>query len=143
MLSDTIKKIREENPGALETKVGGCRFCGQTAALELPAEWDGAFVDEAVTEHCNCIEATIYTNKKKQKERAEKAVTRQFGENSGHQIEGETIDILLLAIDGIIEDRITGITVDIGDGLKAKINVTAKGAIKVERTKTEKNSQEA
>lgn len=43
----------------------------------------------------------------------------------------------------IVEDKINSGTIDIGNGLKAKIAITAKGAVKVERTKTEKEAQEA
>ena len=38
---------------------------------------------------------------------------------------------------------INAVTIDIGDGLKAKIGITSKGLVKVERAKTEKATQEA
>lgn len=46
-------------------------------------------------------------------------------------------------VDLIVEDKINTATIDIGNGLKAKIGITAKGAVKVERTMTEKTTQEA
>lgn len=42
----------------------------------------------------------------------------------------------------VVEEKIISVTVDIGEGMKAKISITSKGFVKVERTKTEKAMQE-
>lgn len=144
MLRDEIEKRRRENPGSLETKRGGCKFCGQIASMELPEEWEQQFINEAATELCNCYEAKNYTRKKGQKERAIKAIEKQFGEEAAdNQTDEEIKDLLIEIVDLIVEDKINTATIDIGNGLKAKIGITAKGAVKVERTMTEKTTQEA
>lgn len=43
----------------------------------------------------------------------------------------------------ICEGFITAITVDIGNGVKGKINITSKGNVKVARTKTDTSTYEA
>lgn len=112
--------------------------------MELPEEWGQQFVNEAATELCNCYEATNYTRKKGQKERAIKAIEKQFGEEAAdNQTDEEIKDLLIEIVDLIVEDKINTATIDIGSGLKAKIGITAKGAVKVERTMTEKTTQEA
>ena len=53
------------------------------------------------------------------------------------------MELLAEIADQVVEDKIQSGTIDIGGGLKAKIGITAKGAVKVERSKTEKESKEA
>lgn len=48
-----------------------------------------------------------------------------------------------MAAEQIVEDRIAQVTMDFGNGLKAKLAITGKGLVKVERTRTEKAAQEA
>ncbi len=45
--------------------------------------------------------------------------------------------------DEICEGRIKAATINIGDGVKAKLNITSQASIKVERTKTDKSAYEA
>lgn len=143
MLKEQLEKAKKHRVD-LKTKVGGCRFCGQTRTLEAPPEWSDAFVDEAVTELCDCYEATRYVAKKKQKEKAERAIEKQFGQQAGKdEVEKEVVDMLMNILERVVEEQINSASVDIGKGVKAKISVTAKGFIKVERTRTEKTAQEA
>lgn len=44
--------------------------------------------------------------------------------------------------DAVIEGKISSGMLDIGNGMKAKIAVTAKGLVKVEKTVTEKGTKE-
>lgn len=112
--------------------------------LDLPSEWSTPFCDEAATELCDCYEATVYATKKKKKERAIQAVEEQFGENAdNNKVDDEVKKLLLDIIDLIAECKINSSTIDIGRGLKAKITLTSKGALKVERCRTEKITKEA
>ena len=43
----------------------------------------------------------------------------------------------------LVEEKLDSASLDIGNGLKAKLSITSKGYIKVERQKTEKAVQEA
>ena len=128
----------------MRQRTGGCRFCGQIITVEAPGGWEEEEIDELATECCGCEEAKNYAFKKKRKERALEAISKQFGPYKEMGIvKEETIDLLERIVDQVVEDKIKSGTIDIRDGLKAKIGITAKGAIKVERSKTEKESREA
>lgn len=141
MLKDRIEEMKKEFPEGLVSGRGGCKFCGQIVAIEVPADWEDQERDELATEMCECISATIYTRKKQQKERAAKAIEKQFGADTG--TEEEVKNLLLDIADKVIDLKINSGTIDIGNGVKAKIGITGKGNVKVERTKTEKATQEA
>lgn len=142
MLRDEIKK-RKNKQEYLITKVGGCKFCGQTATVEVPEEWSDGFVDECATETCDCSEASTYTWKKERKEKAEKSIDDQFGQQSKDEVEEEILQFMRDAVENIIENRIGSVSIGITPEVKAKIAITSKGLIKVEKVKTEKTSSEA
>ena len=50
--------------------------------------------------------------------------------------------LLIDIVDALIEEKINSGSLDIGNGMKAKIAITAKGLVKVERTVTEKGAKE-
>lgn len=144
MLTDKIADIEKREPALLVQRTGACRFCGQMATLEAPETWSDEDIDELAVEKCKCGRAGIYTGKKKRKERAKKAILDQFGlylERGA--IDETTMDLLSAVTDQVVEDKIQAGTIDIGGGLKAKISTTAKGTIKVEKVKTEKEKREA
>ena len=144
MLRDQVKDVRIRVPELLRQRTGGCRFCGQMITVEAPGEWEEEKIDELATECCECQEAENYAYKKRRKERAKKAILDQFGlylERGA--IDETTMDLLSAVTDQVVEDKIQAGTIDIGGGLKAKISTTAKGTIKVEKVKTEKEKREA
>lgn len=144
MLRDQVEDIKKGDPGLLRQRTGGCRFCGQIITVEAPGGWEEEEIDELATECCGCEEAKNYAFKKKRKERALEAISKQFGpyQETGIIREG-TMELLAEIADQVVEDKTQSGTIDIGGGLKAKIGMTAKGAVKVERSKTEKESKEA
>lgn len=144
MLTDKITDIEKREPGLLVQRTGACRFCGQMATLEAPETWSDEDIDELATECCKCQEAEDYAYKKRRKERAIEAIIHQFGpyQETGIIREG-TMELLAEIADQVVEAKIQSGTIEIGEGLKAKISMTAKGAVKVERSKTEKESKEA
>lgn len=141
MLKDIVEQAKK-TPELLIPHPGGCKYCGQIAALEIPSDWTEEMCNELATELCECTEAGIYARKKKQKEKASEAIEEQFGDKAEDRIEEEVIGLLNIIADMVIEDRLNSGTLDIGDGIKAKISLTAKGTVKVERTKTEKGAKE-
>lgn len=144
MLIDKIADIEKREPGLLVQRTGACRFCGQMATLEAPETWSDEDIDELAVENCKCGRAGIYAGKKKRKERAKKAILDQFGMYLERgAIDETTMDLLSAVTDQVVEDKIQAGTIDIGGGLKAKISTTAKGTIKVEKVKTEKEKREA
>lgn len=97
-----------------------------------------------VTETCECADARSYKHKKGQKERANARIELLFGkDNKSVTVPDEAVDLLHKAIYPICEGFIQSITVDIGNGVRGKINITSKGNIKVARTKTDTSTYEA
>ena len=121
---------------------GGCCFCGQIIAVEVPEDCTTERADEIATEECQCEGAKRYREKKKRKDRANKAIEEQFGDNSRHPLKEEIKEYLKTAADMIVEYRINSVTVDIGRGIKAKIGTTSKANVKVEKIITEKTTEE-
>ena len=144
MLRDQVEDVRKREPELLRLRTGGCRFCGQMTTVKAPKGWEEEKIDELATECCKCQEAEDYAYKKRRKERAIEAIIHQFGpyQETGIIREG-TMELLAEIADQVVEDKIQSGTIEIGEGLKAKISMTAKGAVKVERSKTEKEIKEA
>lgn len=142
MVKDILEKTKKEAPGALMPSRGGCRFCGQIAALEVPVGWTEETCDELATELCGCAAAQAYAGKKRQKEKAMETIEEQFGGKAEKKVGEEVVELLNDIADAVIEEKIDSGTLDIGHGMKAKIAVTAKGLVKIERTVTEKGTKE-
>ena len=45
----------------MRTATGVCKFCGQTAALEVPEKFTQEMIDEEAVRHCDCPEAQAFT----------------------------------------------------------------------------------
>lgn len=76
---------------------------------------------------------------KKRMEKAKCTVERQFEK----YLPKTAVELLKTAVELIEEDQIDSLTLDVGNGLKGKISMTSKGNIKVEKTETRKETQEA
>ena len=79
----------------------------------------------------------------------EKAKRKSHGSNRGavrgkaeKKVGEEVVELLNDIADAVIEGKINSGMLDIGNGMKAKIAVTAKGLVKVEKTVTEKGTKE-
>lgn len=127
MLKDDLKEIKREMPDGLEIQTGACSFCGQMGQIETLIPWDQEKVNEAVTELCDCYGAKEYARKKGQKERACKAIEEQFGQQADTEEADEPIRNLLKHIaELIVEEKLDSASLDIGNGLKAKLSITSK-----------------
>lgn len=144
MLKDIVEKAEKMRSGGVITGYGSCGFCGQKATHKVMEDWEQGTIDELITESCECLEACIYTAEKGQKERAHSRIEMLFGkDNNVVATEDAVLNLLHSVIDPICERHIAAATVDIGNGVKAKISITAKGNIKVGRTKTDTSTYEA
>ena len=144
MLYEEVEKREELHQGGIITGTGTCRFCQQVATHKVLEEWPQEKIDELVSETCECIEARIYAAKKGQKERAHERINVLFGPDNGavHVPEAVT-DLLHESVYPICERYVQNITVDMGNGIKAKISMTNGGIIKVVRAKTDTSTYEA
>lgn len=139
MLRNELEEIKREHPDGLEIQTGSCRFCGQMAQIETLLPWPQEKLDEAATEMCKCGAAQNYASRKKRVEKAKRTIERQFGK----YLPETAVGLLKTAVELIGEDQIDSLTLDAGNGLKGKISMTSKGNIKVEKTETRKETQEA
>lgn len=130
--------------GGVVTVTGSCKFCGQAATRKALEEWGQEDIDELATETCECLDARIYTHKKWQKERTNERIDLLFGkDNKSVTVPDAAVDLLHKAVYPICEGFIQSIAIDIGNGVKGKINVTSKGNVKVARIKTNTSTYEA
>lgn len=137
MLRDEVEKS-----GALKTANGGCVFCGQMRAMEVPEDWEQDLINELATEKCKCLEATIWANKKYKKECAHERIDELFGVKSAEPVDECAEELIHKAADCVVEWNIEKISIDIKDGTKGKISRNAKGFIKIERSESSKNGCE-
>lgn len=144
MLVDKIKQAREETPDMVIHARGACEFCGQIADVNILKNWTDDNANEVATELCECGEAKSYAREKKQKENGHKQVEKLFGEeNKQVAVKQEAIDLLHAAVDCIVSFKTGKVTVELGAGVKATINLTGKGVLKVKRTITKNSELEA
>lgn len=142
MLTEQLEKEKREGK-KLITATGTCRFCKQLATLETLEEWTQKEIDELITETCDCAFAGDYTHKKKKKERAHDKIEMLFVKDETVVVYEDTVELLHKAVSPICEGNIQSITVDTGKGIKGKINITAKGKIKVTRMIADTSAYEA
>ncbi len=138
MLHEEFEKIRQTAPESLIVTTGECRFCGTEIDVEIPAiclDMDGKR-EEVATELCGCAESKTYAAKKKKKERTYERIEKLFGSESQKPLPAHKAKVLHDAVDPIVEYDIASIAVDFGNGTKAKMKMTSKGAVQVKRIDT-------
>ena len=75
--------------------------------------------------------------------RAEKSrITELFGSTAERPIDHDVVTVMLNVVDAIEAKHMKGITIDVGQGVKAKVSKMAKESIKVERSETSKKIYE-
>lgn len=144
MLYQQVEEREQKHIGGVTTVTGACRFCGQVATRKALEEWGNDEIDELITETCDCPEADNYAFKKQQKETADEQIEKLFGTGKRDlEVPEAVADLLHKAVHPIREGCIASVTIDAGNGVKGRINMTTKGNIKVTRTKTDTSAYEA
>lgn len=136
-----IKKERREQNYA-GSRTGYCRFCGQTGMVRVLDGWDQEDIDDAATCQCGCDRAKKYAESKERVLKAKKRINELFGSSAEKPVENDVVELMLSTVDAIEEKYMKGITIDIGQGVKAKVSKMAKESIKVERSETSKRIYE-
>lgn len=140
---------REGNIGELdgvETILGACRFCGQTKTIHpLSPYMTDEEADAIATEECDCKSAQAYRDKEGKRKRGKAAVEMKFGsgEYGERNVSEDTLCFLKAAVDLVLEEHIENVQVKISPTMTAKITMTSKGNVKLEKTKTTKSAIEA
>ena len=111
-----------------ELQVGYCNECGQARQFQTSGEVEQPLLDEWATEECKCPAASERRTIKIRYERATENIEKLFGEKFP-----ETVEVLKTALPFLIKDQIESITIKTGYDIDAKISVTAKGKVKVEK----------
>lgn len=128
-----------EMPEGVESQTGYCRFCGQGGVVHTMMGWGQDEVNEAVTCRCQCEEAKKYAESKERVQKAKSRIEELFSSTAEKPIDQSVVNIMFRAVDAIEEKAMKGITVDVGQGIKARVSKMAKESIKVERS--EKKTQ--
>lgn len=120
--------------------VGTCRYCGQCVSLDTP-QMTQDIADFAASEKCDCYDARAERTIRRKIENAQDRIKKVFGSEAAEQgfepiDASETLrlmdDIAVLVARGFI----TSAVVNVRGRCKAKISLTSKEKIKVERSET-------
>lgn len=126
---------------------GGCLFCGQLYMLdedELEEVVGGEglsqeeLLDHQATMQCKCSDARSYQYKIKTKERTKNNIEELFG-----IYHPEATKLLKAAVDVLVDDKITGLTLNLGMRTRVSMDKDKKGVIKVKRTITQEDTLES
>ena len=119
-----------------EEQLGTCKFCGQAFMIETLGMTSSEDLDERATEKCDCNESKQYINRRDRKKKACAKIEELFGE------EGTITEILKANLDNMLDYKIATISID-ETGYKAKMQMTSKGKIKIEKSISRKATMEA
>lgn len=131
-----------EMPEGVESQTGYCRFCGQGGVVHTMMGWGQDEVNEAVTCRCQCEEAKKYAESKERVQKAKSRIEELFSSTAEKPIDQSVVNIMFRAVDAIEEKAMKGITIDVGQGIKARVSKMAKESIKVERSEVQKKTYE-
>lgn len=124
--------------------LGACKFCGQAQAVTVPDEFEGDLA-EFVTLYCDCPEAERYQYRAKELDKATAKLVDLFGSLcTQHGIDPVTekqFEMMEFLLRLKVNMVFTTITIDLGSGIKAKINRNSNGDIEITRTDTQKRKR--
>lgn len=132
----------QEMPEGAEEQTGFCRFCGQGGVVHTITGRGQDSINEAVTCQCQCEEAKKYAESKERVQKAKNRIEELFGSTAEKPIGQGVVNIMFQAVDAIEAKAMKGITVDVGQGVKARVSKMAKESIKVERSEVQKKTYE-
>lgn len=129
-------------------ELGCCNYCGSTAILNYPEEATQEVKDKMATETCECSKSSIVREKEEEIRRAKERIMQLFGDESREMdfepIPDQEIHNLM---DNIVElvsnNLIRGVTITINSTTKAKISISSKGKINIERAQAIRYKLEA
>ena len=119
----------------MELQVGYCAACGQARGFQTLGGAEQPRLNEWATDECNCAAGEEERRIRQSQLKAEENIEKLFGQEFP-----ETVAVLKTALPFIIADRIASITIKTGYEIDAKISITAKGKVKVEKKNNKKIS---
>lgn len=130
----------------MEYITGACSHCGQVINVDTSTSQDSA--DEKASRKCDCHAARCERRTAEQIAEAHDRIYQLFGEAAeelGFKPLGssEAIELLKNIATLVAQGKINGSTIQIFGNSRAKISLTSKGKIKVERSETRSCNLEA
>lgn len=130
-----MEEEKRELPDGVHEEMGACIFCGQTymfANVSLGTEQ----LNEAATEKCNCEEAKEWRVKRNRSRKIHKKVDKIFTEEKYSKF-------MSLVADMVLVGSLKKVAVEMDTGETGTISITSKGAVKIQRSRTTRNTAEA
>ena len=119
----------------MQHSTGACIYCGQTQYIEYLGDITGAELDREATKRCNCDLG--------EKARQAEASAECAVDNIKSLFEAdfpEVAAILKGSVVSLIKGEVRGISIDTGKKVTARLSMTAKGDVKVERVENKKTA---
>lgn len=128
--------------------LGCCYYCGNTAILDYPKDATQEVKDQIATKECECTQAKMEREMEQEIQRAKERIIQLFGDESiemGFEpIPEKRVHSILNTVVELISNKIIrGATIEIDSETKAKLTVSSKGKINIERTQAIKYKLEA
>lgn len=125
-----------------EPVYGACKYCNQICADADDLTMTREERDEEATMHCKCPQARKHQRMKREIDSSIRRINLLFGASAGEygfgQVSSEIIDLLSAAARLVGNEKIRSAAFSVDYADTAKISVTSKGTIKVERAKNVK-----
>ena len=126
----------------MEAEYGVCRYCGQVNINIDTANCSKEEADALASKNCGCSGAKVSREREGQIQKAKERIEQLFGISASllgfEPVNDDVVEMLNNLVPQLAEDTLLAITVYINSETKAKLAMTAKGKIKVERTDTTK-----
>ena len=121
----------------IKQTTGTCKYCGQSAMVKVPADWDQEQINEHVSENvCMCEEGAEPRSIKKTTEAAQDGLDILFAKEENDKAK----DFLKAAIPLLIDADIDSIGITLGENIKYTMRYKNRGIIS-ERTQTVKQQE--
>ena len=121
----------------IKQTTGTCKYCGQSAMVKIPADWDQEQINEHVSENvCMCAEGAEPRYIKKTTEAAQDGLDILFAKEENDKAK----DFLKAAIPLLIDADIDSIGITLGENIKYTMRYKNRGIIS-ERTQTVKQQE--
>ena len=121
----------------IKQTTGTCKYCGQSAMVKVPADWDQEQINEHVSENvCMCKEGAEPRYIKKTTEAAQDGLDILFAKEENDKAK----DFLKAAIPLLIDADIDSIGITLGENIKYTMRYKNRGIIS-ERTQIVKQQE--
>lgn len=105
MKKDELLMAQQDGEVVIESNEA-CPLCGQYVLIKHPETWDKTELRELAAETCTCNGSQNYTARKKKIENLDKCLNRFFGEDSGREVETDTVETIHSLAIQVIDDKI-------------------------------------